>query len=133
MPKIKTIIFPNTITKIVGMGGDNSKNPTLQKVVLPNKLVEIGDYSFSETKISNITIPESVTSIGYGTFRGCENLSSIKIPNSVTSIEEFAFWFCTSLTTVNYKGTEEQWNQITIGSDNTPLTNATINYNYTGK
>ena len=30
-----------------------------------------------------------------------------------------AFLACNILTTVNYKGTEEQRNEITIGSDNT--------------
>ena len=35
-------------------------------------------------------IPEAVTSIGYGTFSGCSNLTAILIPKSVTSIGERA-------------------------------------------
>ena len=38
-----------------------------------------------------VTIPDSVTSIGYRAFRGCENLKSVTIPDSVTSISEDAF------------------------------------------
>jgi hypothetical protein len=34
------------------------------------------------------------------------------------------------LNTVNYSGTQAQWNAITIGRGNDELTNATINYNY---
>jgi hypothetical protein len=55
----------------------------------------------------------------------------VTIGNSVTSIGGSAFYGCNNLTTVNYKGTQEQWGQISIGSDNDYLTDATINYNYT--
>ena len=42
----------------------------------------------------------------------------------------YAFFYCSSLTAVNYEGTEEEWNAITIEQKNESLTNATINYNY---
>ena len=42
------------------------------------------------------------------------------------SIGDSAFAYCSSLTSVIYCGTQEQWDAISIGSDNTPLTNATL-------
>ena len=57
----------------------------------------------------------------------------VTIPDSVTSIGDCAFQNCSNLTTVNYKGTEEQWGQISKNACNEDLTNATINYNYTGE
>jgi len=80
--------------------------------------------------LTSITIPDSMTSIGYDAFEGCTSLTSIKMPDSVTSIGGSAFYNCTSLAIVNYTGTEEQWSAISIGSSNSSLTNATINYNY---
>jgi hypothetical protein len=47
--------------------------------------------------LQNITIPNSVTSIGKGAFYGCESLQSIDIPSSVTSIGDNAFLGCSSL------------------------------------
>ena len=47
-----------------------------------------------------MTIPDSVTSIGYGAFRGCSSLASVVIPDSVTSIGEYAFSGCSGLTSV---------------------------------
>ena len=59
------------------------------------------------------------------------------IGNKVTSIGDSAFAGCSSLTTVNYKGTQEEWNQKIIngiGYGNDCLTSAEpINYDYTGE
>ncbi|MCD8041193.1 MAG: leucine-rich repeat protein, partial [Clostridia bacterium] len=80
------------------------------------------------TSLTSITIPESVTSIGDCAFENCTSLESIIIPDSVTSIGDCAFYGCISLKSVYYNGTEEDWNNINIGSDNECLTNATIYY-----
>ena len=45
-------------------------------------------------------IPDGVTSIGAGSFRGCTSLVSVSIPSSVTSIGAESFWGCTSLVCV---------------------------------
>jgi len=51
-------------------------------------------------KLSSISIPSSVTSIGESAFRDCTGLTSITIPNSVTSIGQSAFQSDTALTSV---------------------------------
>ncbi|MCR5158765.1 MAG: leucine-rich repeat domain-containing protein [Prevotella sp.] len=50
--------------------------------------------------MTSVTIPNSVTSIGYQTFSGCSGLTSVTIPNSVTSIEDLAFSGCSGLISV---------------------------------
>jgi len=44
--------------------------------------------------LSNISIPNSVTSIGSNGFFNCNSLSNVIIPNSVTSIGSSAFSQC---------------------------------------
>ena len=55
-------------------------------------MTRIGDYAFSGCSgLTSITIPNSVTVIGWEAFCGCSSLTSITIPNSVISIEYGAF------------------------------------------
>ena len=108
-PNVQTIIFPNTIKKISNENYIGYPNYTIQHIKLPNKLEIIGENAFS----------------------GCEGLNNITIPNSVTTIVNSAFWGCDGLTTINYTGTQEQWNTIS-GNENVP-SRATINYNYKGE
>ena len=52
------------------------------------------------SEITDLTIPNSVTSIRYNAFYGCSGLTSVTIPNSVTSIGDAAFAGCSGLTSV---------------------------------
>jgi len=64
-------------------------------------LTTIPDGAFTKcTCLVGITIPDSVTSIGYSAFGGCTSLASVTIPNSVTKIEINVFEGCTSLASV---------------------------------
>ncbi len=55
------------------------------------KVVKISDYAFQNCKITKISIPNSVTSIGSYAFSGCSELNTLVIPNSVTTIGKNAF------------------------------------------
>ena len=52
------------------------------------------------TGLTSITIPNTVTSIGFGAFYNCGRLTSMIIPNSVTEIESSAFAKCDGLTSL---------------------------------
>ena len=58
--------------------------------VIPEGIIEIGDYAFYESSITSIIIPNGVTEIGNFAFYGCP-LKSIFIPKSVISIGKSAF------------------------------------------
>ncbi|MBO5773056.1 MAG: leucine-rich repeat domain-containing protein, partial [Clostridia bacterium] len=65
-------------------------------------VVEIGNRAFYDcTSLTNINIPDSITSIGNGAFFECRNLTSIALPSSLTSIANYAFYACTNLASID--------------------------------
>ena len=73
----------------------------ITNLVIPNGVTSISNFAFSGcTGLTAVTIPDSVTSIGRSAFSGCASLTSITIPNSVTSIGGCAFLGCTGLTSI---------------------------------
>ena len=71
----------------------------MTELTLPNSVRSIGDHAFSGCRgITKLTLPNSVTSIGYAVFKGCSGLTKLTLPDSVTSIGDCAFEGCTGLT-----------------------------------
>lgn len=55
------------------------------------KLTSILEYSFVETQITSVSIPNSVTHIGRYAFYSCDNLKSVTVPCRSIEIEGHAF------------------------------------------
>ena len=73
-------------------------------VTIPDTLTSIGFYAFAGcADLTGITIPSSVTSIGKAVFEGCTGLTAITIPANVTSIGNYAFNYCTGLAAVTFE------------------------------
>ncbi len=91
---------------LIGYDGDGGD------VIIPEMIVwkgssyfitSIGNNAFvgsAGLRLTSITIPNSVTSIGNGAFQGCINLTSINIPKFVASIGALTFSQCTSLASI---------------------------------
>ena len=80
--------------------GTFSNCTNLKSIILPNGLMYIKQNCFVDCKsLTNISLPDSVISIN-NSFNGCSSLVNITIPEAVTSIHREAFYNCSSLTSV---------------------------------
>ena len=75
-------------------------------VVIPSTynnlpVTSIGDEAFSDcSRLTGITIPDSVTYIGNSAFDNCSKLTNVVIGNGVTYIDYWAFDNCSKLTNI---------------------------------
>ncbi len=78
-----------------------------KNTIIPNTVTAIGGGAFRGcTELTEINIPNSVTAIGdrddfYGAFGGCTGLTKVTFGNSVTTIGDGAFMSCTGLTNID--------------------------------
>ena len=70
----------------------------LESVALPEGVTSIEDSAFAHNdRLKEITLPQSLTSIGKTVFFWCAALESIALPDGVTSVGDKAFSTCISL------------------------------------
>ena len=101
-------------------GGTSNKTfslngQTVTELVIPNTVTSIPSYAFYYCKnITSVTFEENsqCTRIGSYAFHGCSNITNVIIPDSVTSIGHFPFRDCNSLANINYLGTIDDWFKI---------------------
>ena len=76
-----------------------SYTPKIKNVIIPENVIEIGDYAFNSCKyITGLVIEDGVTTIGTRAFYNCAAITNVTVPDSVTSIGAYAFSGCKALT-----------------------------------
>ena len=114
--KDNTIIETLITNNVKKIEDDAFNGATNLKEVNLTKAESIGTKAFYNcSSLTNVFIPNTVTSIGYSTFDGCSSLKSVIIPNSVTSIGGSLFRDCGILiiyaeTSSKLSGWDDNWN-----------------------
>ena len=125
---ITSITIPDSVTSVGNSAFRGCSGIT--SITIPDSVTSIGDYAFSGCSgLTSIILGNGITNIDGNIFSGCSNLAKIVIPKSITEIESGQFSDCSKLTTVEYGGSQSDWEEIYIGLNNDYLKNAKINYN----
>lgn len=117
---LKSVSMPESMTWI----GDSAFAGCtgLEQVEFSPNLTTIGPNSFySCNGLTSVVIPDKVTSIESLAFFGCLNLESITIPASVTTLDSTFVFGCTNLKKIEFKGTQAQWNALSIDPNTLPV------------
>ena len=93
---LETVIFGDHVQTIPS--GIVHNKPLLRNVTIPNSVTSIGCFAFQNcTGLTQVTLPESLITIEGYVFDGCTSLTSITIPDAVTEIGNSAFHGCSAL------------------------------------
>ena len=69
----------------------------ITKVVIENGVNGIGSYAFYSQSVTEISIPDSVTTLSKSAFCGCDELTEITLPGGISEISDYAFNECKAL------------------------------------
>lgn len=117
---------PLTIAKSLYIGGEK-----LTTLTVPEDCTSIGAYAFYGcADMTSATLGEQVVSIGASGLRACTALREVYLSRNLLSIGNYAFDGCTALTDVYYEGSEEDWALVSIGTNNTLLSGATMHFHH---
>lgn len=77
--------------------GKNQNDLNLSNVIIPDTVTTIGNNAFEGCYNLNYINLENVKTVNHAAFKNCTNLKSINFPTSITTINESAFENCTNL------------------------------------
>jgi len=67
------------------------RNDTLTTIHIPDSIVEVGEFSFARSSLTEVSFGSSVETIGYGAFYHCDNLKQVYLSDSVMNVAPKAF------------------------------------------
>ncbi|MBD5559270.1 MAG: leucine-rich repeat protein [Clostridia bacterium] len=116
------VALPNTVATIDR--GAFQDCTALRSIDVPGSVAVLSIGAFSGcTGLEQAVLAEGVREIGQSAFEDCSNLRQLSLPASLRQVDLNAFSSCWNLS-VQYAGSETQWNQINIRSGNEQLLEA---------
>ena len=89
---------------------------TLKSVVIPDSVTTMLSGAFMACyELEDVIIGAGLNKISDDAFFGCESLEVVDIPSGVSSIGDWAFFECHLLTTINFEGTDAEWEKLGFG------------------
>ncbi len=91
------VVIPASVRKIELSAFYGCTNLSKVDFSSATSLQEIATGAFFGARLSNVTLPNSVQTIGQGCFQNCTSILSLTLGNSVATIGDIAFSNCNSL------------------------------------
>ncbi len=100
---LSSITIPKSLSSNQPGGYGPFENSGLETAILEEGSNAVSDRLFQGAAyLTSITIPDTVTAIGYCSFEGCESLESVELPDCITTIDSYAFKGCIALETIAF-------------------------------
>ncbi len=98
--------------------------------VIPDGVKIIDEFAFWNDHIKKVSLPRGLEEIRPYSIVNCSSLEEITVPKSLQAVAFNVFSYCKNLKTVNYEGSEEDWENRRSPYLAKAVGNAQINFNY---
>lgn len=105
---VTAVSIPKSVTEIGEGAFDSCLNMTSLRFASGSTLKRIGAKAFECNKVTTLTLPDGLESVGENAFSSCESVTTLYIPDSVKSIGKWAFSSMSSLKKLTMPG-EFDW------------------------
>ena len=122
---LKSVVVPDTVTSLGGCAFEYS---TIDSINLGNGITEIPYSCFAHASVKSIVIPDSVKTIGQSAFWDVDELETLIIGSGVETIDSYIFEYTDALSVIHYKGTQEDWDAISIHEENEGLNSKELHF-----
>ena len=95
---VPAVIDGQTVT---GIGSNAFSKAACKTITLPDTVTDIGYRAFGDCpELTGVTLPAGLTAIGYSAFINCKKLCDITLPQGLSRIDPSAFEGCAGLTQI---------------------------------
>ena len=98
--KLQKVTLANGTTSIGAYAFENCPQLATMNLTEQTSLTSMNIHAFGNTGFTTVTLPNSLTEIGYSAFRECKNLQSINVPTQLTTVPYDFVCYCPNLTSV---------------------------------
>ncbi|MBQ6676678.1 MAG: leucine-rich repeat protein, partial [Clostridia bacterium] len=104
----------------------------LTDLVIPDGVTSVGRTAFCGLEdLVRVTAPDSVTYVNASAFKDCASVEEVYFGSGIQAIRDSAFDGCTAIKRVYYPGTELEWaRKVFVGDHNEYLRNAEFVFGY---
>lgn len=122
---VDKVIIPDTVTTLGQYAFEHSR---IKAVEIGNGVTEIPANCFTYSRVEKVILSDSIKTISFYAFSATSYLNTLIIGSGIETIDKDVLWDNDSLSAVHYKGTQEDWDKITIEETNDNLNSKPLHF-----
>lgn len=122
---VDKVIVPDTVTTLAKFAFEYSQ---IKEVEIGNGVTEYSFKCFAYSRVEKMIIPDSVETISEHAFASTDYLNTLIIGSGVKNIDKDILTNADELTAIHYKGTQEDWDTISIHEENEDLNSKELHF-----